>query len=68
MNQHERVDLLAVALDRKRRILEAVEGVEEWMPSYIESIIVRRIGQPAGLLKLKGVLQAILDAKADPDA
>jgi len=53
----------ADAWEHALRVLEAVEGVEEWMPYYVENIIATRIGQPAGLLKLKGTLQAILDAK-----
>ena len=63
--QHPDWECAADALTYALRVLEAVEGVEEWMPYYIESIIAIRTGQPAGLLKLKGILQAILDAKSD---
>jgi hypothetical protein len=64
MNKHEEA---ARALDHERRILEALEGVEEWMvewAGYVE-LVGGDATDHAKSDKVKKVLQAILDAKAD---
>jgi hypothetical protein len=67
MNKHEEA---ARALDHERRILEAVEKLEEWMVEQMD-IEVDLCGGEGGLRALWRVvgahLQAILDAKGERD-
>jgi len=58
------------ALAYALRILEAVEGVEEWMVDRLAeqaTFTAQKYGVKAGhsLLDIRAALQAILDAKAD---
>ena len=63
------------ALTYTLRVLEAVEGVEAWMVEYLRDQAKRtkpnedvRFCHRARFLGAADALQAILDAKADPDA